>query len=48
MTADKDMDDKAEELKVENVVLEDDNCRHSVNAKMYRFVLTVEGTQDVA
>lgn len=48
MTVDEDVDREAEEAKVEDVVLEDDDCGLGVNAKTRGFLLTVEGRQDVA
>lgn len=41
------MDEKAEEAKVEDVALKDDNCRLGGNAKTRVFLLSVKGRQDV-
>ena len=48
ITVNEDVDREAEEAKVEDVVLEDDDCGLGVNAKTRGFLLTVEGRQDVA
>lgn len=48
MTVDEEVDRDAEEAKVEDVVLKNDNCRLGVNSRTLEFLLNVEGREDIA